>query len=186
MDEAALTAQRGDSGRAGPSHRAARCCWRKRRSATTILYPLLAPHLAGTEASGLFEARLGAEEMPGKEVHVFLRGLPRRTKWTSCCGMPTISSSTRRAQLAKVRRPRPKRRAKAWVCASIPECSTQDGHAIYDPCAPGSRLGTTRAQWDAAACKKTLHLPGLLDGLHFHTLCEQDADALATTLGRSG
>ena len=35
------------------------------------LYPLLAPHLAGTEASGLFEARLGAEEMPGKEVHVF-------------------------------------------------------------------------------------------------------------------
>mgnify|MGYP000702502434 CR=1 FL=1 len=34
-------------------------------------YPLLAPHLAGTEASGLFEARLGAEEMPGKEVHVF-------------------------------------------------------------------------------------------------------------------
>lgn len=35
------------------------------------LYPLLAPHLAGTEASGLFEARLGAEEMPSKEVHVF-------------------------------------------------------------------------------------------------------------------
>ena len=35
------------------------------------LYPLLAPYLAGTEASGLFEARLGAEEMPGGEVHVF-------------------------------------------------------------------------------------------------------------------
>ena len=35
------------------------------------LYPLLAPHLAGTEASGLFEARLGAEEMPDGEVHVF-------------------------------------------------------------------------------------------------------------------
>ena len=34
-------------------------------------YPLLAKHLAGTEASGLFEARLGAEEMPGGEVHVF-------------------------------------------------------------------------------------------------------------------
>ena len=31
-----------------------------------------------------------------------------------------------------------------------PECSTQEGHEIYDPCAPGSRLGTTRAQWDAA------------------------------------
>ena len=34
-------------------------------------YPPLAPCLAGTEASGLYEARLGAEEMPGKEVHVF-------------------------------------------------------------------------------------------------------------------
>ena len=35
------------------------------------LYPSLSPYLAGTEASGLYEARLGAEEMPGKEVHVF-------------------------------------------------------------------------------------------------------------------
>ena len=62
-----------------------------------------------------------------------------------------------------------------------PEYSTQEGHEIYDPCAPGSRLGTTRAQWDAAAA---LHpdLPDLLDGLHFHTLCEQDSDALAATL----
>ena len=34
-------------------------------------YPLLAPYLSGTEASGLYEARLGAEEMAGKEVHVF-------------------------------------------------------------------------------------------------------------------
>ena len=62
-----------------------------------------------------------------------------------------------------------------------PECSTQEGHAIYDPCAPGSRLGTTRAQWDAAV-QADPTLPELLDGLHFHTLCEQDADALALTL----
>ena len=52
---------------------------------------------------------------------------------------------------------------------------------IYDPCAPGSRLGTTRAQWDKAV-QEDAHLPELLDGLHFHTLCEQDADALETTL----
>ena len=56
-----------------------------------------------------------------------------------------------------------------------PECSTQDGHAIYDPCAPGSRLGTTYEQFDESL------LP-LLDGLHFHTLCEQNADALETTV----
>ena len=60
-----------------------------------------------------------------------------------------------------------------------PECSTQEGHAIYDPCAPGSRLGTTREQWDA---QMTPALISLLDGLHFHTLCEQDADALEITL----
>ena len=60
-----------------------------------------------------------------------------------------------------------------------PERSTQEGHAIYDPCAPGSRLGVTRAQWDA---QMTPSLIGLLDGLHFHTLCEQNADALDITL----
>lgn len=60
-----------------------------------------------------------------------------------------------------------------------PECSTQEGYAIYDPCSPGSRMGTTRAQWDA---NMTPELVAMLDGLHFHTLCEQDADDLATTL----
>ena len=55
-----------------------------------------------------------------------------------------------------------------------PECSTQEGHAIYDPCAPGSRLGTTLANFDESL------LP-LLDGLHFHTLCEQNSDDLKTT-----
>ena len=53
--------------------------------------------------------------------------------------------------------------------------------SIYDPCAPGSRLGTTRTQWNAAVAANPA-LPNLLDGLHFHTLCEQDSDALATTL----
>ena len=62
-----------------------------------------------------------------------------------------------------------------------PECSTQEGHAIYDPCAPGSRMGTTRAQWEAAV-KKHPELIGLLDGIHFHTLCEQDSSDLETTL----
>ena len=56
-----------------------------------------------------------------------------------------------------------------------PEHSTQEGHAIYDPCAPGSRLGTTFANFDEDI------LP-LLDGLHFHTLCEQDSDALEETV----
>lgn len=62
-----------------------------------------------------------------------------------------------------------------------PECSTQEGHVIYDPCAPGSRLGTTLAQLEAAL-EETPDLLEGIEGLHFHTLCEQDADALAVTL----
>ena len=34
------------------------------------LYPLLAPHLAGTEASGLFEARLGAVDAAFQRCHI--------------------------------------------------------------------------------------------------------------------
>ena len=55
-------------------------------------------------------------------------------------------------------------------------------HEIYDPCAPGSRLGTTRAQWDAAVAAHP-ELPALLDGLPFHTLCEPDAAALRPLCG---
>jgi len=55
-----------------------------------------------------------------------------------------------------------------------PECSTQN-HAIYDPCSPKSRLGITAANFATA-------LPNGISGLHFHTLCEQNADALEVTL----
>ncbi len=143
------------------------------------LYPVLAPYLAGTEASGLYEARLGAEEMPGKEVHVFCAAyredeMEELLRWAD----HIVFNSP--AQLAKFG-PAAKAAGKSVGLRVNPQCSTQEGHAIYDPCAPGSRLGTTRAQWDAAAAQNPA-LPDLLDGLHFHTLCEQDSDALAVTL----
>ena len=142
-------------------------------------YPLLAPHLAGTEASGLFEARLGAEEMPGKEVHVFCAAY-RADEIDELVQYADHIVFNSPAQLAKFG-PAAKAAGKSVGLRINPECSTQDGHAIYDPCAPGSRLGTTRAQWNAAVAANPA-LPNLLDGLHFHTLCEQDADALALTL----
>ena len=72
------------------------------------------------------------------------------------------------------------RQESRWGLRVNPECSTQEGHAIYDPyvylfCAVGSRLGTTLENFDEGI------LP-LLDGLHFHTLCEQNSDDLETTL----
>ena len=140
-------------------------------------YPLLAPYLAGTEASGLYEARLGAEEMPGKEVHVFCAAY-REDEFTELLKYADhiVFNSVRQL---KTFGPAAKAAGRSVGLRINPECSTQEGHALYDPCAPGSRLGVTREAWNR---EMTGELHDLLDGLHFHTLCEQDADALETTL----
>ncbi len=140
-------------------------------------YPVLAPYLAGTEASGLYEARLGAEEMPAKEVHVFCAAY-RADEFDELLKYAdhiVFNSVRQLKQFGKTA----KESGKSVGLRINPECSTQEGHAIYDPCAPGSRLGVTREIWNR---EMTDDLIRLLDGLHFHTLCEQDADALAATL----
>ena len=143
------------------------------------VYPVLAPYLAGTEASGLYESRLGREELPEKENHVFCAAY-RADEFEELLQYADHIVFNSPSQLAKFG-PAAKAAGKSIGLRINPECSTQEGHEIYDPCAPGSRLGTTRAQWDAAVAAHP-ELPALLDGLHFHTLCEQDADALAMTL----
>ena len=143
------------------------------------VYPVLAPYLAGTEASGLYESRLGKEELPEKENHVFCAAY-RADEFTELLNYADHIVFNSPRQLAKFG-PAAKAAGKSIGLRINPEYSPQEGHEIYDPCAPGSRLGTTRAQWDAAVAEHP-ELPALLDGLHFHTLCEQDADALATTL----
>ena len=142
-------------------------------------YRFFEPYLAGTEASGLFEARLGAEEMPGKEVHVFCAGY-RADEFEELLHYADHIVFNSPSQLLRFGK-RAKEAGKSVGLRINPECSTQEGHEIYDPCAPGSRMGTTRAQWDEA-CEKNPELPDLLDGIHFHTLCEQDSDDLETTL----
>ena len=61
-----------------------------------------------------------------------------------------------------------------------PEFSTQGDHAIYDPCAPGSRLGVTLKNLKAALKEEPDVLSGM-EGIHFHTLCEQNSDDLEAT-----
>lgn len=143
------------------------------------LYPVLSPYLAGTEASGLYEARLGKEEMPEGEVHGFC-GAYREEEFGELLRWADHIVFNSPRQLEKFG-PRAKAAGKSVGLRVNPEHSTQEGHEIYDPCAPGSRLGTTRAQWEKAVAQNP-DLPELLDGLHFHTLCEQDSDALAETL----
>lgn len=141
------------------------------------LYPVLSPYLDGTEASGLYEARLGAEEMPGKEVHVFCAAY-REEEFDELLRYVDHIVFNSPRQLERFG-PLARKAGKSVGLRINPECSTQEGHAIYDPCAPGSRLGVTRAQWDAGMSSELI---GLLEGLHFHTLCEQDSDALEITL----
>ena len=158
-------------------HTGCRILLAQKAFANYAFYPLLAPYLAGTEASGLYEARLGAEEMPGKEVHVFCAAY-REDEFAELLKYADhiVFNSVRQL---KTFGPAAKAAGRSVGLRINPECSTQERHALYDPCAPGSRLGVTREAWDR---EMTEELAELLDGLHFHTLCEQDADALETTL----
>ena len=142
------------------------------------VYPLIGNYLAGTTASGLYEARLGAECM-GKENHIFSPAYrpEEMGEILSLCGHVVLNSPQ------QIRRYKRKilQAGRSPGLRVNPECSTQEDHAIYDPCAPGSRLGTTLSQLERALAETPDLLEGI-EGLHFHTLCEQDADALAVTL----
>lgn len=140
-------------------------------------YPLLSGYLAGTEASGLYEARLGKEEMPGREVHVFCAAY-REDEFEELLKYADHIVFNSVAQLKKFGL-RAKEEGKSVGIRINPMCSTQEGHEIYDPCAPGSRLGVTRERWEAEMTEEWI---GLLDGIHFHTLCEQNSDALEQTV----
>ena len=150
-------------------------------------YPLIGKYLDGATASGLFEARLGHEEMMG-ENHVFSPAYrPEEIEEIAaiCDHVIFNSFSQLRRFGAKVREIQQARGIEHGIGLRInPECSTQD-HDIYDPCAPGSRLGVTAEDF-ARAVETAPQLWELLDGLHFHTLCEQNSDALAATLQAVG
>jgi carboxynorspermidine decarboxylase len=135
------------------------------------VYPLIGRYLDGTTASGLFEAKLGFEEM-GKETHVFSAAYNEREfdEIIKICDHISFNS------FAQWQKYKEKALAAGKSCGIRinPQHSTQE-HGIYDPCSEGSRLGVTRENFRADL------LEGI-EGLHFHTLCEQNSDALIETL----
>lgn len=135
------------------------------------VYPVIREYLAGTTASGLYEARLGHDHFGG-ETHVFSPAY-RESEFDELLTYVDEIVFNSCGQLRKYAS-RAKAAGKSVGLRVNPVCSTQEGHAIYDPCTPGSRLGTTLANFDVSL------LP-MLDGLHFHTLCEQNSDALEVT-----
>ncbi len=140
------------------------------------VYPLIAQYLSGTTASGLYEARLGAEEMGipfGKETHIFSPAYKEEEfdEILTYCDHIVFNSFEQLERFGK-------RAAEAGKSVGLrinPQYSTQEGHEIYDPCAAGSRLGVTIEKFRP-------ELLEYVDGLHFHTLCEQDAQPLHDTL----
>ena len=157
------------------------------------LYPLVAKYLDGATASGLFEARLAHEEMPGKENHVFapafraedmpeLLAIVNHIVFNSPLQVEKFGAMARAAGVSVGLRVNPE-----VSVATTP---------AYDPCRPGSRLGTTRGALNAAETAaphnvtktavpymESRHLGGdLIDGLHFHCLCEQGVEELRKVL----
>lgn len=137
------------------------------------VYPLLREYLAGTTASGLYEARLGKEEFGG-ETHVYSPAYAEREfgeilHYADHIVFNSFNQWKAYGNLARAA-------GKSCGLRLNPECSTQPAeHAMYDPCGPTSRLGITEANFQ----------PELLDGIegfHFHTLCEQNADDLVRTV----
>lgn len=137
------------------------------------VYPLIKKYLAGTTASGIYEARLGYEEMGG-EVHIFNPAYkPQDFKEiVNICGhivfnnfeqyekfYPMVKESGKDIELG------------IRINPEYSECETE----IYNPCAPFSRLGCTLDKFPEV-------LPEGITGLHFHTMCEQGADVLDRTV----
>jgi carboxynorspermidine decarboxylase len=137
------------------------------------VFPLIRKTLDGTCASSPDEARLGREEFGG-EVHVYAAGFSNRDieELLPLCDHYSFNSFDQWKRF----RPLVEASGREVACGLRinPECST-GRVALYDPCARYSRLGVKREAFEGES------LDGIT-GLHFHTLCEQNADALQQTL----
>ncbi|MEI6794179.1 MAG: carboxynorspermidine decarboxylase [Verrucomicrobiota bacterium] len=135
---------------------------------------LISKYLVGTTASGINEALLGREEFCG-EVHAYSPAF-KDEEFSHLLRVADHISFNSVAQW---------QRHKAAALASGRKLSfglrVNPEHAevdveLYNPCAAGSRLGTLRSEIKSAAA-----LEGL-EGLHFHTMCQQGADVLERTV----
>jgi carboxynorspermidine decarboxylase len=137
------------------------------------LFPLIRPVLDGTCASGLHEARLGHEEF-GKQVHVFSPAYSdlEMEALAEYADHVIFNSFNQYRRFRPVILAAPKN---IHMGIRINPEHSEGTVPIYDPCSVGSRLGVRIGQFE----------PDFLDditGLHFHTLCQQNADALDRTL----
>jgi carboxynorspermidine decarboxylase len=130
-------------------------------------FPMMRDALDGSTASGEYEARLGREEF-GKEVHVYAPAYAdgEVERLTAIADHIYFNSPEQLARFGGIARS-----AGAKIGARInPGYSNATlGGALYDPCAPTSRFGTTRTEIDKLPWDE-------IDIFHVHTLCESLAD----------
>ena len=137
------------------------------------VYPLIAQYLDGTCSSGPWEAMLAREKFPG-ECHVYSPAFTAEDMTEILPFADHLSFNSVRQW--RTHQPAIKATGRRIECALRvnPQVST-GAVEMYDPCAAGSRLGIPASELEGQ------DLTGL-DGLHFHTLCEQNSDALEATL----
>lgn len=137
-------------------------------------YPLISKYLAGTTASGLYEAKLGHEEMGNREVHVYSPAY----KEADMDELVKISDHIIFNSIKQWNKYKDKvQNAPRQISCGLrinPEYSEIETD-IYNPCITGSRLGIRLQDLENA------DLTGI-DGLHFHTMCEQNSDVLKRTI----
>lgn len=138
------------------------------------LYPIISEYLSGTTASGLYEAKLGKEEMPNGEVHVYAPAY-KKSDFKEIVTVADHIVFNSFAQYEKFYPDVLKSGRDIEVGIRMnPEYSEIETD-IYNPCFKNSRLGTVIAEFPDT-------LPEGISGLHFHTMCEQGADVLERTV----
>ena len=148
------------------------------------LAPLTQKYLSGTCASGLHEAKLG-QEFYGGEVHVFSAAFTRDDllELLTFANHIVFNSPSQLLRFEQDCKKALKIRDDLHFGLRINPEHSEGEVAIYDPCAPGSRLGTTLSTLEQHLQTKEFQKAFMLvSGLHFHTLCEQDFLPLQRTL----
>jgi carboxynorspermidine decarboxylase len=137
------------------------------------VYPIIGRYLSGTTASSLFEARLGYEEMGG-EVHIYSPAYKDEefNEILNICDHIVFNSFEQWNKFKeKVKKSGRKIECGIRINPEYAEIETD----IYNPCFTNSRLGVTLENFRPSEATE-------LDGLHFHTMCEQNSDVLKRTL----
>ena len=136
-------------------------------------FPVIKNYLAGSEASSVNEARLGAEEFGG-EMHTFSPSYTEDNihdyiKYSDHLVFNSFSQWNRFKDTIR----KSDKHVSCGIRVNPEHCETET--PMYDPCGPQSHFGVTLANFEPQSL-------GGIEGLHFHNLCELNADSLARTL----